>query len=244
MRNRFAAMLMVFGLATSAAQSAEVLRVVADEWPPFGGESLPGKGISLDVISTVLTRAGYQIEPQILPWARIMNGARNDEYDIVGNLFSDADIATFMAYSEPFFQTEVKFVRAAGSDIEVNAMSDLGDHSIAVGDGFLYSPEFDRADDLNKVVVRTAIQGIQMVAYGRADLTLDSEDVLLHEIQQAEAGIADRVEILPFVLATHGIHMAVRQSHPKTQEIVKDFNRVLGEMRNDGSLKALLDQHN
>lgn len=231
------------GLKAFSTSADQPLRIVADEWPPFSGESLPGQGISVDVISTVLTRAGYQVRAQILPWARIMDGARKDEYDIVGSLFSDPDIATFMTYGNPFYQTEIRFLRQAGSTIEVNAYQDLASHSIAVGDGFLYSPQFDADAALNKQVVSTAIQGIQMVAHGRADLTLDSNDVLRYSTKTQDPGLADRVEMLPFVLARQGIHMAMRQTHPQAGQIIADFNRTLGEMQADGSLAALLAKH-
>ena len=58
------------------ALAQKTLSIVADEWPPFSGQALPNKGISVDVISAVLIRAGYEVESKILPWARIMNGSR------------------------------------------------------------------------------------------------------------------------------------------------------------------------
>ena len=225
------------------ARSQEPLRVVADEWPPFSGENLPGRGISIDVITEVLTRAGYSVESEILPWARIMAQARTDTFDIVGSLFADPEIAEFMIYGDPFYQTEVRFLRRAGAPHNPEEFEDLADFSIAVGDGFLYSPEFDRADDLNKIVVTTTLQGIQMVAHDRADLTLDSVEVLQHSIANGAPDIAGDVEVLPFVLATHGVHMAVRQSHPDAARIVDDFNRTLAQMMTDGSLARLLTRH-
>ena len=230
-------------LALLPARSGETVRVVADEWPPFSGTELPGRGISVDVITQVLTRAGYDVKSDILPWARIMAEAKSDSFDVVGSLFYDADIATYMNYGEPFYQTEVKFLRRAGADHQVNGFEDLQQYSIAVGDGFLYAPAFDRAEDLNKIVVPTALQGIQMVAFDRADLTLDSVEVLQHSIADEGPDLAERVELLPFVLATHGIHMAVRKSHPQGQAIVADFNRVLNEMKADGSLARVLSKH-
>ena len=237
----------VFAAPPSASDQTNTdrpaVQVVADEWPPFSGESLPGRGISVDVISTVLRRAGYTVEADIVPWARIMAGARSGEYDIVGSLFFDPEIDGYMAYSAPFYQTSVKFVRRGGAGHRVEGMEDLAAYSIAVGDGFLYEKRFDRASDLDKVVVGTTLQGIQMVAAGRVDLTLDSEEVIAHAIRVQDRSLQNRVEVLPFVLATHGVHMAVSRSRPDHPQIVADFNRVLGEMQADGSLNALLAKH-
>ncbi|MEM7211623.1 MAG: transporter substrate-binding domain-containing protein [Pseudomonadota bacterium] len=242
--------LRVFALATvigfktlSPSAHAQTITVVADEWPPFSGAELPNGGISLDVISTVLERAGYAVNMQVLPWARIMDGSRKGEYDIVGSLFFDSEIAEYMTYGDPFYSTEVHFARQAGAGHTVDGLESLQPYSIAVGDGFLYEERFDRAEDLNKVVVTTALQGLQMVAHGRADLTLDSVEVLQHAIRKDDPSIADRIEIMPFVLATHDIHMAVRNSLPGKDKLVEDFNRVLSEMQEDGSLQKLLRKH-
>lgn len=233
----------VVSLLSSTVRSQETIRVVADEWPPFSGEALPGKGISIDVITEVLTRAGYRVESEILPWARIMGEARSGNFDVIGSLFSDPEIAEFMTYGDPFYQTKVQFLRRSGTEHQITEFADLHKFSIAVGDGFLYSPEFDRAKDLNKVVVATALQGIQMVAFDRADLTLDSVEVLEHSIVQSKSDLAERVEFLPFVLTTHGVHMAIRNSHPDAAKVVADFNRVLAKMEGDGSLQRLLSKH-
>ena len=241
-KRTFLAIGLALGLSGTAFADRSI-RVVADEWPPFSGDNLPNGGISLDVIATVLRRAGYEVETAILPWARIMDGAPKGDYDVVGSLFYDPEIATYMTYGDPFFSTEVRFLQQAGAGLEVTGLDSLQGHSIAVGDGFLYEEKFDRATNLNKLVVTTALQGIQMVAHGRADLTLDSVEVLNHSIRHGAPEITDAVEFLPFVLATHDIHMAVFGGLENKDQVVADFNRVLAEMREDGSLSELLQKH-
>lgn len=228
---------------SGAAKADSTLTLVADEWPPFSGETLPGNGISIDVISTVLTRAGYQVKSEILPWARIMDGSRDGEFDIVGSLFFDNEIAAYMTYGDPFFTTEIKFVQQTGDKNDVSSLDALQPYSIAVGDGFLYEEKFDRATHLNKVVVTTTLQAIQMVAFGRVNLTLDSEEVVRYAIEVEDPTIAEKVELLPHVLARHDVHMAVRNSLPNKDDIVSDFNATLHEMRLDGSLDKLLEKH-
>lgn len=219
------------------------LLVVADEWPPFSGRDLPNQGISVDVITAVLTRAGYDVTADILPWARIMDGSRQGDYDIVGSLFFDAEIAEYMTYADPFYQTQVKFVAQTGEDVSIGQYSDIAEYSVAVGDGFLYEERFDRDEALNKVVVTTTTQAMNMVAYGRVDVTLDSQEVLAHVTNVVAPDLKDRLIALPFVLAEHAVHMAVRTDLENSAEIVADFNRVLAEMKKDGSLDALLIKH-
>ncbi|GFE48894.1 amino acid ABC transporter substrate-binding protein [Roseobacter cerasinus] len=230
-------------LSASSAFATEKLLVVADEWPPFSGATLPNMGISLDVTQAVLVRAGYQVELAILPWTRVVSGAKSGEYDIITSLFLDTEFEKSLTYSDPFFTTEVKFVRKAGSDIVFDGLDSLKPYVIAVGTGFLYEPEFDSATYLNKFEVTTAIQGVRMVAAGRVDLTLDSTDVIRHAIQSEAPQLIDQVELFGPPLATPEIHMAVSKTRTDHEEIAAAFNAALVEMKADGSLDALLQKH-
>ncbi len=239
----FGMMIVLLLSAPPVFAEQKILTVVADEWPPFSGENLPNKGISLDVISTVLTRAGYDVRTSVLPWARIMNMASENDIEIVGSLFFDPAMTTHVTYAEPFFSTDVRLVAPSGSTVEYTSVKDLEPFSIAVGAGFLYQDEFDQADYLNKVEVTTTLQGMRMVADNRVDLTLDSEDVVNYSIRNDDPSLAERIVLTPGVLATQDIHMAVGNSVEDRHEIIADFNRVLGEMRADGSLDQLLALH-
>ncbi|MEL7467813.1 MAG: transporter substrate-binding domain-containing protein [Pseudomonadota bacterium] len=234
-------------LPTSGTAHAQtpVLTVVADEWPPFSGKDLPGQGMSPDIIAQVLQRAGYRAEVSILPWARIMHGVRSEtaEFQIIGSLFYDDELAGLIDYSNAYVETEVKFVRRVGTDAEFKDLSSLKSYSIAVGDGFLYEDNFDRAQELNKVVVTTALQGVQLVAAGRADLTLDSSDVINYAVSVQDPTLEGKIEYLDKVLATRGIHMAVMSNVPNREQIINDFNAALRSMSDDGSLDRLLAKH-
>ena len=223
--------------------NAQAITVVADEWPPFSGAKLHNKGISLDVITAVLKRAGYDVTTEVLPWARIMDGAKQGEFDIVGSLFYDPEIEQFMTYGDAYFETDVRFVQRKGGDYRYTDLDSLRSQSIVVGDGFLYADDFDRADYLNKIVVTTALQGVRMVAYDRADLTLDSAEVIEHAINTEAPELAERIEFVSNPLATREIRMAVRNNLPGKDKLVADFNQTLKEMRADGSLDTLLAKH-
>ncbi len=219
------------------------LVVVADEWPPFSGEGLPGQGISLDVTRAVLERAGFTVETAVLPWSRVVSGAKAGDYDVVTSLFLDVDLAKSLLYSDPFFTTEVQFVRAKGADATYRDLQSLRPYTIAVGIDFLYEERFDRADFLNKFEVMTAYQGIQMVASGRVDLTLDSTHVIRHSIQQGDRSLLDKIEFIEPALTSQNIHMAISRLRPDHKQVAQAFNTTLAQMRADGTLDALLAKH-
>ncbi|WP_298916890.1 transporter substrate-binding domain-containing protein [uncultured Roseobacter sp.] len=233
----------LMSLATTPGMAQDSLLIVADEWPPFSGQNLPDKGLSLDITRTALTRAGYDVEVAVLPWARIMSGAQTGEYDVITSLFRDPEIQKVMTYSEPFFETTVRFVQRKGGPITFEGLNSLQAYRIAVAAGYVYEEAFDTADFLDKIEVTTPIQGLRMVAAGRVDLTLDSMEVVRHSIRLQDPDILDQIEFLDPALARQEIHMAVSGFRDDHNRIVSDFNAALQEMREDGSLARLLKKH-
>ena len=194
MKNTFLAAMMSFALIMPGVVWAQPqVNVVVDPWAPFGGAELHNGGISLDVISTVLTRAGYDVETHIVPWQRAIEGTKKGRYDVLGNLFYEPEMETHLTYSAPFYQSEVRFVRQRGTNHTYVTLDSLRSLSIAVGAGYLYEEEFDRAVYLRKTEVTSVIQGLRMVANGRVDLTLDSVDVLNFVISQNAPELADDI---------------------------------------------------
>lgn len=224
--------------------NAEKLTLVADEWAPFSGKDLVHKGVSLHIIKTALTRSGYDIEDNIVPWARIMDSKKTGEYTIVGSLFMDNEMARDFHYSQPYYDTQVVFLQQKDSSIIYKSLDQLQDKSIVVGDGFLYTEEFDQAINLNKVIVVDTVQGIRMVAFGRADLTLDSQEVIRYILANKTPEVRDQIKVLPNSLGSRGIRMAVSKKHPQHKKIVNDFNRELVKMKQDGTYLDILKMHN
>lgn len=223
--------------------SAKPLHVVADEWPPFSGKNLPHHGLSPHIIKTALERAGYEVEVTIVPWARIINGAKKEKYDVVGSLFFAQDLQPYLTYSEPYFTTDIQFVRAKETAATFDSLESLKGYRIAVGDGFLYEDNFDQAEDLNKVVATTTLQCLKMVAYGRADLTLDSVEVIDYSLRTDAPELLDKLEYLPRVLTQQKMYMAVTKSVENQTALLDAFNESLKSMEEDGTLGKILEIH-
>ncbi len=238
-----AACLGLFLTFSPAAWSKQTINVVVDPWAPFGGEDLRNGGITLDVVRTVLIRAGYRVATHIVPWERAMDGTQRGQYDVLGHLFYLPELEEFVTYSDPFYESEVRFVRRRGTGLKYTGLESLAPYTIAVGAGYLYDPEFDRAEYLRKTEVTSTVQGLRMVAGGRADLTLDSIEVLNYVIAREAPELASQLEVLDNRLAVQPLHMAVRNDLPGRDELIREFNRVLAGMRADGSLEELIARH-
>lgn len=240
-RSVLAAILIV--LSTPLFAEQRIIKAVVDDWAPFGGDTLPNGGISLDVMTTILTRLGYEVEPHIVPWERAIEGVAKGDYDVIGNLFYLPELEENLTYANPFYDSEVRFIQRRGAGHDFTNLDSLKPYSIAVGAGYFYEETFDQADYLNKREVTTVLQGLRMVVGGRVDLTLDSVDVLNHLIRSEIPDQAEDLELLPNALAVQQIHMAVRNTLEGRDKLISRFNSVLAEMQADGSLDDLLAKH-
>jgi len=220
------------------------LNVVADEWPPFSTEFSADKGLSLAVIKMALQRAGYEVETNVIPYARALQGIERGTYDVIGSAFYDKKMEAFLHYSDSYYTTAIRVMRQRGSNVTYAQYEDFKQHSIAVGIGYQYSPRFDGDKTLRKVAVPTIWNCLQMLAAGRVDMALESVDVVRYLLNTpAGKELAGKIEFIGPPMGESNIYMGVSKTRADAHVIVDSFNAALATMRADGSYDRLLAQH-
>lgn len=239
----FRTVLLWGALLLSQSAAAEHLRLVGDAWPPFTDKALSGSGLAVDLVSTALRRAGHSTEYVQVPWARVLRGLQQGDYDIiVAAWYSDAR-SRYGQYSKPYLTNRIRFLRRTGAPIEFQGLDSLLPHSIAVVRGYSYAPEFDADARLNKVRVLEFAMGARMLAAGRVQLTLEDELVAQYHLNSDLREIRDAVELIEPPLSENGLHILMRRSHPLHAQIVAEFDREIQAMQADGSYQRLFRRH-
>ena len=72
MKKLLTAILLVLGIMIDV--SAGSLRVVANQWPPYVDQSMPQKGMAMEIVEAAFKRAGYQQTIRIETWIRALEG--------------------------------------------------------------------------------------------------------------------------------------------------------------------------
>ncbi|MOA47357.1 Bacterial extracellular solute-binding protein, family 3 [compost metagenome] len=85
--------------------------------------------------------------------------------------------------------------------------------------------------------------GARMLAAGRVQLALEDELAAHFYLNHELAGIRDQLEFLPRPLSESSLHILVRRSHPRHQQLVEDFDRAMQAMREDGTYQAIFTRH-
>ncbi len=230
-------------LLAGPAGAAEVLRLVANYWPPFNDRTMPGNGIATELVVEALTRAGYHTHYSEVPWARALRGLEQGEYDVLINSWYSASRESYGLYSEPYMINRLRFLQRKDAAIPYAELEDLYPYRIAVMQGYAYGPEFDADPRLNKFAVSGFPSAVRMLMARRVDAFLEDEYVIRYFLQRERQEIREQVEFVPKPLSENGLYLLIRLSHPDHQGIAAAFAREMAAMRADGSYAAILGVH-
>ncbi|HBZ95726.1 MAG TPA: amino acid ABC transporter substrate-binding protein [Pseudomonas sp.] len=230
-------------LLSSALASAESLRLVADPWPPFTDQRLPGKGLASDLVEQAFKRAGYRTSYVEVPWERAVRGLKRGDYDVLINAWYSPDRAEYGYYSRPYLFNRIRLLQRKGDNIYFERLADLYPHSIAVVRGYAYSREFDNDPRLRKVGVGSFEIAARMLHAGRVPLALEDELVARYHLGRELSSMRDELEFLPLPLSENGLYVLISRSHSDHGEIASRFDQAIQSMKDDGSYAATLQRH-
>jgi len=229
-------------LLASASLPAEVLRLAGNIWPPYTDRSLPGEGLSVELIRTALGRGGYQVEYIEVPWERALLGLRNGSYDMI-NGWPSVKRVDYTLSSRPFLINRMRWVQRRESDMRYDGLDSLTGHPIALSRGYMYSDELDEDRRLQKGYAANFVQAAKMVLAGRVDLTLEDERTALFHLERELGHERDALRFVPGEFRRVGLSLLVRSDHPRRTDIVATFNREIAAMVDDGSYAAIFSRH-
>ncbi len=222
---------------------AQKLRLAGDAWAPYADVSLLNGGLSIDLIRTALTRAGYTTEYEQVPWARAIHGVGEGRYDILINAWYSQERTLIGQFSGEYLINRLRFLKRKASPIEYQDLTQLHPYSIAVVRSYAYSPEFDSDADLKKVPVASFSTAVRMLAAGRVELTVEDEYAARFALGGEPDEVRNNVEFLPKSLSENSLHILVSLKNPDHGKIVADFDRAIAAMRADGTYDKLFKLH-
>lgn len=239
---RLSALLLIVALQPALA-TAEVLRLVADRWPPFTDKTLPGNGLTSELVTQALNRAGYQSRYIEVPWARAISGLKSADYDVVVGAWYSRERMAFAYLSQPYFVNRIRLLQRKGAGIAFTELADLYPYRIAVARGYAYSDAFDNDERLRKVAVIGFANAARMLHAGRVQLTLEDEFVARYHLDRDLQWMRDEVEFVTRPLSDNDLHILIRRSHPEHRNIARLFDQAIVAMKADGSYAAILKRH-
>jgi len=229
----------------SQVRADDKIIVLAHEtsWAPHYGKDLEQGGYTVEIIRESLKRVGYELEIVWLPWKRAQVEAARGDYDGLGASYYTEERATKFAYSEPIAATQIVFFKRAEDNIRYSKLEDLKPYKIGTGFGYGYPEEFLKADYLQKVEAYELKTNITRLLHKRVDLIIGSREAILFYLKQDYPDKIHSVEIVGKPLETLSLYVPFSKSRPNYKQKLKDFNRGLKMIKEDGTYQKIMKKH-
>ena len=218
------------------------LMIATNNYEPFYGESLPGKGPFLEVVQAAFAKAGYSTEIEFLPWARVIVSGETGKCDVVAGIWSNAGREKWMAISDPIMENEIGLFKRKSDPLRFSGFPDLGNQDIVVGTvaGYINPKGMEKAGIRTEEVPEDALN-VQKLVNGRIRLALMDRQLGIYVA--GRLNLLDRIEwmaTLEYLPLRIGM---IKTAEGDWQMKLADFNSALLAMKKDGTLAAILARH-
>ena len=235
-------LLLLTPLLISTARGAQELRLAGNAWPPYTDQRLPKGGLSVELISTALGRAGYQVAYIEVPWARAVLGLKRGDYDMI-NGWRTAQHAAYARYTRPFLSNRMRWIQRRDSGIVYLGLESLARYRIALIRGYAYSDALRNDARLNKGYASNFVQAARMLIAGRIDLTREDERTAQFHFARELKDVHDAYRFVPGEFSLLDLSLVVRDDHPQQAAIIAAFDREIAAMVKDGSYAEIFRRH-
>ncbi len=220
------------------------LTIVAKEEAPYVGSNLPGNGLSMEIIQTAFTKAGYETSLAFDTWPRAYEGAAIGVYDVVGSIWKTDARSQDFAFSEPYLYHQVKFVKKKSrADIKFRVLDDLNGLVIGTLKDYAYGNLFLNSRQIIKIPQNNLLQSLSLLGQDRVDLAVGEQRKINYELKNFMPHNIKHFEFIPKSLIRRGTHIAVSRSNPKHEEIITRFDKAMKEMQADGTYDSIVKKH-
>lgn len=221
---------------------ADTLLVSSTDWQPYTGHELQGGGIINQLVTEAFARSEIQVEYEYVPWARALFRASHGQVDAVTPTYISAERQQMLAFSEPLYQVEARFITLDDSPLPFDgSFASLAPYTIAVLRDSVPAQQLKQAG-IRVVEVSEQEQNVGLLLKRRVDALLLPSEVFFFQQQHARGVHFPQLRVVSPAYSSLDLHLAVSRYHPQYQALITAFNRGLAEMKADGSYQRLLQQ--
>jgi len=232
-------------LAQVCQQYPEVIKhlsLAGTQWPPFIARSLPGKGLSVEIVSAVLSRAGYTVDMVFVPWKRVLQGIDEGEYDVSLALWKSPQREKRLLFSDPYFINELIGVHHKDSKLVITNLDEALSYSASLGlmDDYAYSAQIQQYPNRRYMTQYNAL--LRDLASKDLDFSLLDRSVAQFYLERS-AALKNSLQVTTITLESKPLHIGMSRQHPRANEVIRDFNRYLKMYLKSHDYQALLDRY-
>ncbi|MFT5593528.1 MAG: polar amino acid transport system substrate-binding protein [Oceanicoccus sp.] len=218
------------------------LTIAGTQWPPFIARSLPGQGLSVEMVSAILTRAGYKVDMVFAPWKRVQQGMKQGEYDISVAAWKSEKREQYLAFSDPYFYNQLVGLKHKESSFKMDTLNEALSQSLSLGliDDYAYSPQIQQYPNRRYLKHYTAL--FRAIATKDLDFSLLDRSVAQYYLERKPA-LQNSLQVTTTSLEVKPLHISMVKQHPAVKEVITNFNRYLKMYLKSNDYRTLLTRY-
>lgn len=235
-------------LALSGMARSEAV-VVVEHWPPWEiADPETGRitrGVAVELAREVFTRMGVELRFEDVPWQRAVPRIAEGSADIIPMITRTANRSRHIVFTKPVYTDQLLMVTAAGQGSAERCNwqqpEALRNRTIGLTRDYVYGPAWSALmKDRRFTTTRsnTDLTHLKQAITGRVDLSLQYYSFLESSLARTEVD-QDALVICRPAISHTPLHFGISRASPLAER-VDEFNRVLEQMKADGSYQAIL----
>jgi len=232
------ALFYVFGFTMSVPVTADELSMTASPWPPYVDNNMQKKGFAVALVAEAFKRAGYPTSMAVISWPMALESTQDGDFDVYCTLWFTPDRAATLAFSEPYIENPITFIKRSESDFQFRDRADLNGLKIGFVADYAYREQAYDTSGFEVTEASTVSENIQRLLAGDIDLIVADGRVALYEVNQHFA--AKKLTVLRQPLNTRGLRIAVSKKRTDHDEIIAAFEEAMATMKDDGTFNTIL----
>ncbi|WP_166366880.1 substrate-binding periplasmic protein [Pseudomonas akapageensis] len=226
-------------LGALPAVQAETLKLATGEFQPYVSESLPGQGLSSQIVRSAFEAAGYQTTLMFMPWRRAAAQTRAGHYAASYPWAMNEERKQHFLYSHPIYQGQIRFFALLDSPM-ADTRQWYG-KTLCIPDGWdttqllqpieHYGFKLERPSDIENCLL--------MVGSGRVELT--AINPMVAGSLNRRLHLEHKVVPVGEVIATDLNYLIVPRVLPDAVQLIDDFNRGLEHIHENGRYREIIE---
>ena len=223
-----------------------VVNLSNQEYAPYMGEKLPYGGLLTRIVTEVFRRGNVHVTYSWYPNNRAIQLARSGQVDGSVGWTPNEDRQRDLLFSEEVVPFSMVLFQRIGEHYPWQSLADLAPFRFGITGGNFYSDTFTRLQEKGVLKVEVAsddVTNLRKLAAGRIDLfPMEVEAGMLTTRLNLPPSQASRIIPQTREYWSTPLCIAIWKGHPKSEELVRRFNRELRKMKDSGELDLMVTQ--
>lgn len=230
----------LFTLCAQAAEPARLARFLTSDYPPYTDVTNRQRGAVVEVLRAALAPAGYQVEVDYVPAARL--GLEKSHYEGVVLIWPQEAAPLGLIHYQPIFRSRLGFFTRRGSQLDVSSPAALAPRTVGITRGYGY-PDSLLKSGLQLEATADDLSNLRKLAAGRFDLIVLEKATGLYLLRQQLVHQQTQIIWREPAITESPPGLALMPGRPLTDSLARDLPEGLRQLKRSTQLRQILEHY-